>query len=747
MNRFSRISTIWRKEFADTLRDRRTVFAMVIVPMVLYPALMLFSVQAFELQVSRIKQEEYTIAVASEDVRHWLQTRILDPDPARFPGATGVAAEDLDEVVAAADEPEPRRPRHGLSTPEPAAARKPPPPYRLEIVPDVIQAIAAGTAHVGVLVAGTGEALPTPDAPGSTQVTLVYDEAEIRSQFAASALDGVFQRAAERMVTHRLQQEGLSPDLLKPIEIIQHSVATPEKLGGSILGQIVALILVVMTFTGAIYPAIDLTAGERERGTLETLMAAPVPTVDLIAGKFVVVASVGMLSAALNLLSIGGTVYLAGLGEVVVPGAGLVIPLRTLPLVLVVLIPLAVMFSALLLAVCSFARSFKEAQNYVMPVMMVVLIPAMIGVLPGAELKGPLLILPVTNIVVLTRELFMGEIDRVAILWVIVSTCLYAGAAVGVAAKLFGQEAVLFADSGSIRTLFQRRFFKPAERPGTAHALLLIALVYSLNFFVQRTLFEAGIRPGTREHLAGFALTLVLLFAALPLAVCLYLRVRITTAFSLGRPSWRCVLAAVCFGCSTWILAIAWAAIQERFLPLPGELKEAAQPFGDELARLPVLTVVFFFALFPAFCEELFFRGYALSGLRRTLGALGAVVVVSLAFGVAHYSVHRLIITAALGGLLGLLVVRGNSLWPAMLAHMMHNALILLVTRPELQSGLERLGFLDGAPENALPPAPWLIGAGLAVALGIAMCFWRGGSRRGATPEVQVAQPAMTTGG
>ena len=103
MNRFSRISTIWRKEFADTLRDRRTLVAMVLVPMVLYPALMLGSLQAFELQVSKLKQQEYSIAVASDEVRHWLQTRILDPDLARFAAAAGLPAEELPAAVEAAE--------------------------------------------------------------------------------------------------------------------------------------------------------------------------------------------------------------------------------------------------------------------------------------------------------------------------------------------------------------------------------------------------------------------------------------------------------------------------------------------------------------------------------------------------------------------------------------------------------------------------------------------------------------------
>ena len=709
MNRFSRISTIWRKEFVDTLRDRRTVIAMVLVPMLLYPALMLGSLQAFELQFSRLKREEYTLAVASTEVQQWLRG-IIDADEARRKEERKRAAQQL----AAGDS--------SAADAAQAGARQQPPSYQITVFDNVRDAVIAERAHVGVLV--VGKPLPTSESTHSIQAALVMDETEIRSQIATAGLDGILQRTNQRWVARRLADADLPEDFVKPLALTQFSVASPEKRGGSVLGQIVPLILVIMTITGAIYPAIDLTAGERERGTLETLMAAPVPTVDLIAGKFVVGASIGMLSAMLNLLSIGGTIYLGGLGDLLTRGNQVSIPLHTLPLVLLVLIPLAVMFSAMLLAVCSFARSFKEAQNYVMPVMMAALIPAIIGVLPGTELEGPLLVLPVTNIVILTRDLFMGQIDPGAVLWVTLSTCIYAGAAVAVAAKLFGQEAVLFADSASIRTLFQRRFFKPRGVPTAAQAFLLLAMVYSLNFFVQQSILKAGVQPGSVEHLAGVALTLVLLFAVLPMAAAKYMRVRITSTLALSPPKPAALLAGLCFGCSTWVLALAWVAIQQRVLPLSEEFKEAAQPLEELLRDLPLWRLTFFMALVPAFCEELFFRGYALSGLRGALGKLGAVLVVALAFAATHYSVHRLVLTLLLGILLGLLTVQWGSIWPAMLAHMMHNAMIVLIVREDgLLPQLRRFGFAEEDAESIFPPPLWLAGAGLLLAAGILLCL------------------------
>ena len=136
------------------------------------------------------------------------------------------------------------------------------------------------------------------------------------------------------------------------------------------------------------------------------------------------------------------------------------------PVALLAMIPFAVLFSGVMLAVCSFARSFKEAQNYMMPVMVVAIIPAMIvSYMPTINLQGLMLVAPVANVVILMRELFLGRYDLAAMSVVLLSTCLYAGAAVAVAAKIYGHEAVLFGDVGSYKTLLRRRFYKPQTYP------------------------------------------------------------------------------------------------------------------------------------------------------------------------------------------------------------------------------------------------------------------------------------------
>ncbi len=732
MSRLTRINTIWRKELVDTLRDRRTLIAMVLVPLALYPAMMLGSLQGVELRMASLARETYKVAVTSEDTARWLRA-LLDQELAHRPGAESLPAEEIVARAKRGELPaETNEPAAGERAPDEAArarVRAEPPDYEVHVIPDVQQlrqAVLAGSMHAGLLIEGPP---PCAGVGGSTPMTVIYDETEVRSfRFAAAGLEGVLQRLNEQLLRERLAAAGQPPEFVRPIELRHESVAPPEKVGGSLLGIVVPLILIIMTITGAIYPAIDLTAGERERGTLETLMVAPVPTVDLIAGKFVVVALIGMLSAALNLLSIGGTIWLGGLGELLARGGQIVIPLGSLPWVLLVLVPLAVMFSAVLLAVCSFARSFKEAQNYVMPVMIAALIPAIVGVLPGTRLEGPLLIMPVTNIVILTRDLFTGKFDLFAILWVTLSSTLYAGAAVAIAAKLFGQEAVLFADSGSFKTLLRRRFYKPADQPTAAQAFLLLALVFSLNFFAQQKLLSSPVILGTMKFWWGFALILVVLFVGGPVALALWMRVRLPTALRLQPPPAIAWLPAACFGLSTWILAQAWFAYQQTWLPMPPEMEQLFERMVALLGGThPALTLLFL-ALLPAVCEELFFRGYCLSGLRGGLGRTGAVLVTAFAFGVYHHSVHRLIVTAALGVLFGLLVLRYGSLWPAVLAHLLHNGISVMHSRADgLKPLLERLGFALDAHD--FPSLPWTVGAALLTLAGLLLCAGPGGRR------------------
>jgi ABC-type Na+ efflux pump permease subunit len=356
-------------------------------------------------------------------------------------------------------------------------------------------------------------------------VTPYYDKAEVPSDAAlrrvVRVLEAVNRIKQERMIA----QWGIPQAVLEPVRIDAVSVASPKKVGGMVLGTIVPLVLVLMTITGAIYPAIDLTAGERERGTLETLIACPVPPVEVITGKYLVVATVAMLGAALNLASVGATLYFGGFTKLLDTSGQTELPLGMLPVILVALVPFALLFSAIMVAVCSYARTFKEAQNYIVPVILAALIPGGVAALPGTEFGGVNTVVPVMNMVLMARELLLGNYDWPAIALVLVSTSLYAGVSVIIASRVFSTEAAVFADSASLRSLFVRRLIQPASAPSLTLALIVTAVLFPLWMFVQ-----FAIQPGEDGSLLDTFLAtaryMPVFLVALPVVLLVYFKIR-----------------------------------------------------------------------------------------------------------------------------------------------------------------------------------------------------------------------------
>ncbi|MCH8853928.1 MAG: ABC transporter permease, partial [Planctomycetes bacterium] len=493
MLNFTRIKRLYIKEMLDILRDRRALIAMIVVPIVLYPLLMLGSIQAATLQLGKLKEKPLIIGVQTHDVAQSL-TAILKED-----------AERAARRQAKADE-------EGVKIGESAAIKK------FQIIVVEKQNLEEWVRTSDVVDCGvTFDPQPLPpnwQAWQQVQAEVVADSTELGSAVAGARLRNALHRHGRSIVKLRNDWEGRPEWYINPMVVKEIDVATAEKRGGGMLGQILPLILILMTITGSIYPAIDLTAGERERGTLETLMVCPIPVVEIIIGKFLVVSSVALTGAALNLCSMGLTLQFGGFNEALAGGAETTIPIRVLPVILLFLIPLAVLFSAVMLAVCSFARTFKEAQHYVMPVMVCALVPAGLAVLPGTELEGVMVVMPVANMVLLTRELLLGNADAGTILIALLSTCLYAFTAVAIAVRVFGQEAVMFADSGSWRAQFDRRMIRPSAHPKPTLALMYVALLFPVWFYIQ-----GGLGLRSDDFVVTVVITQILMimcFAVLP---------------------------------------------------------------------------------------------------------------------------------------------------------------------------------------------------------------------------------------
>ena len=217
-----------------------------------------------------------------------------------------------------------------------------------------------------------------------------------------------------------------------------------EKLGRTI-GGLLPYLFVIFCFMGSMYPAIDLAAGEKERGTIETLLTAPVGRFQLLLGKFGVVVLTGLLSAAVSMIGLYVAVsqnpempqeMLSAVSSILDPG--------TILLVLSLLLPLAVFFAGFLLSLSFYAKSYKEAQSLISPLTLVVILPVAVGMIPGIELTPLTAMIPILNVSLATKEIIAGTISPGILAIVYVSLLTLAGLSLWLCSRWVDREETIF---------------------------------------------------------------------------------------------------------------------------------------------------------------------------------------------------------------------------------------------------------------------------------------------------------------
>jgi len=400
--------TVYRKELRDSLRDRRTLISMIVVPTLMIPGIMLTVLVVSTKVVNKAREEIPTVMVLGGD-----------------------------------DSPVLR-----------AALAANPKLHLVRTTTDWKQRISDKQLRAAVEIpAGFDAAL---DRGTPVEVKIYNYEGELRSGFAAGELRNFFNNYREKTVTARLVGRGLPAALVKPFEVKTQNVAPPEKVGGNLVGGMIPYLFILLCFTGAMYPAMDLTAGEKERGTMETILCSPVARIDLVLGKFLMVLTASLGTVVFSLTSmvlsfvIGGALFASSGAGVAVKKAAA--NMETIPMldpvgvltVLAMVLPVAVLFCAVLLAVSLYAKSIKEASSYVSPMIIVIIIPAMMGLLPGVELNARLALVPILNIALVSKELVSGVFHWNYLALIFGSTCLYAALALGLCVRMFNREEVMF---------------------------------------------------------------------------------------------------------------------------------------------------------------------------------------------------------------------------------------------------------------------------------------------------------------
>ncbi len=649
------------KEVREALRDRRTLFVTLVLPVLLYPALMI----GFGAVAARQKGK------LREATQSWT---FAGPVPA-----------DLVALLGAAP---------GLVRGEDG---------------DPDAALREGKVHV-VVRAEDGFAGKIASG-GTGRLDLLYDSSQERSQEARRKVAEVVGAWESGILSARLSERGLEREFLDPVAVSSPQtgdVATAAKRGASVFGRMIAMMLVLMLLTGSFTPAVDLVAGEKERGTMETLLVSPATRLEIVVGKFLAVFALALLTAAGNLgsmaITFGQFSDVMGARERVDFHVGV----GVLLLMLLAVIPLAALFSSLALALSALARSTKEAQTYLTPLLLVIMPLAMVSMVPNLDLTPGLASVPVAGAVLLFRDLMLAEGEpallskALAMLPIVVGvTALAAGLSLRWATWMFQREAVLVRDSGAP---FSWQDLRPPRRagstPGPGGAALLPVICLAATYFIARAL----LRPESVGSPWAVALQQGILLGVVAAGLALA-RLDVRASLGLRAPGAGPLAAGLLLGVGA-ALATPWVH------RLAGPAADAPGGAGAMIRALVLsldpVTLVLLLAVLPAVAEEALFRGWCLRGLRREMSAAAAVLLSSAAFGVFHLEPDRIAFTGVLGCALGFLALRSGSLWPGILAHALHNGITVSLGRVVL--------LAEERTPAGPPPLDWVGGAAAGVA-------------------------------
>jgi sodium transport system permease protein len=395
------IGIVYRKEFTEWVRDRRTLISTVLVPLFFFPIIMVGFTTLAVVLVGKAKEETPKIMIlGGEDSPEVLsglrKVKSLEIAPYRANWKEQISDKEIRAAV--------------------------------EIPSGFQAALEKGEAKI---------------------VKIYYYEGEMKSSFGVDRIQEFLKDYRDQVVKDRLATKNVPASVLTPFEIHQENVAPPEKVSGATVGGFIGYMVVLLCMTGAMYPAIELTAGEKERGTMETILSSPVSRMNLVLGKFLLVLSAALATAALSVMSMGISFSAlrhfnvsSGRGD----AAALLLQLgpKAVASIFVMALPLAVLFSAVLMTIALFAKSHKEAQSYLTPMTFLVVIPAVASLLPGVELTPKLALIPILNTSLVCKEIMTGTYHWNSIALIFVSTCVYAGVALFLAFKTFQRESVLF---------------------------------------------------------------------------------------------------------------------------------------------------------------------------------------------------------------------------------------------------------------------------------------------------------------
>jgi sodium transport system permease protein len=390
------IYTIFKKELIDTLRDRRTLTMMLVIPLLVFPISLNIFTRISDSFESEAANKPIKIGMVGT-AENYIQKELM-----RIPEGLGKK-----EIVFFKD------------------------------TSSMQEKLKMDSIQLGVLV--PVDVLQKMANFQPANITIYYNATDMGMQERAKMYMEIIENSAK---VARLNQLKIDEKQVTPLEISYNNVATDKEMIGKLAGGILPYIFLAFGFIGCMYPAIDLFTGEKERGTIETLLTTPIARWKILIGKMSVVVLSGITAASFSLIGLFIAIEFIDLKEnvVILDVIHSILSPSFIAMIYVLLVPLTVFFAGVMVPIAIHAKSFKEAQSIITPLNILLVLPAMVGFFPGIELNYTTACIPIVNIVLATKELIAGTLDFNMVVLSFLVMVVFAGIAVLISYKRFDRE-------------------------------------------------------------------------------------------------------------------------------------------------------------------------------------------------------------------------------------------------------------------------------------------------------------------
>ena len=392
------IVSIFKKELIDVLRDRRTLMFMVVIPILITPLLVIGSIKFQEYQNKKSEEKILKIAFINDSEDSLTEQLLSDQKGVKI--IMGVPLDSIESYIKS----------------------------------DSLQ---------GGLYLGKGF-LKKIKTNSSGDVKLYYKSSDLMSK-SKKRMEAALDIYKEKIIAERLKQLNVDGQILEPINITNIDMATAKETLGKAVGGFIPYVLVMFIFLGAMYPAIDLGAGEKERGSLETLLSSPATKFEITMGKLLVVSLTGIVSGLVSVLGISSSLFFivkipVQIQETILE---LINPFMIFSII-ILMIPIAIFFASMLLSISFYARSFKEAQSLMGPLNMVIIVPLFLSLGPGMEMDHATALMPLINVGLLTKEILAGSVELIYFIETLFSLLFCAAIGIWFSVFWFKKENTIF---------------------------------------------------------------------------------------------------------------------------------------------------------------------------------------------------------------------------------------------------------------------------------------------------------------